>query len=76
MKAPKASVSPNIAGIASVGPSVSCRSSTTMVEKDIIDPTDRSRLPPITTKVTPSAITPRMAEDRITPKMLSIAMNR
>ena len=43
-----------------------------MVENDIIEPTDRSRLPLITTKVTPSAITPRMAEERTTPKTLSI----
>jgi hypothetical protein len=61
----------NIAGIASAGPILSCRSSTTMVENDIIEPTDRSRLPLITTKVTPSAITPRIAEERITLKMLS-----
>ena len=32
-----------------------------MVENDIIDPTDRSRLPPITTKVTPERHHP---EDR------------
>jgi hypothetical protein len=33
-------------------------------------------LPPITTKVTPSAMTPRIAEDRTTPKTLSMSMNR
>jgi hypothetical protein len=43
-----------------------------MVEKDIIEPTDRSRLPLMTTKVTPSAMTPRIAEDRTTPMTLSM----
>ena len=47
-----------------------------MVENDIIEPTDRSRLPLITTKVTPSAITPRIAEDRTTPSTLSMARKR
>ena len=47
-----------------------------MVENDIIDATDRSRLPLMTTKVTPSAITPRMAEDRTTPMTLSMPRNR
>jgi hypothetical protein len=42
-----------------------------MVENDIIEPTERSRLPLTTTKVTPSAMTPRMAEERITLMMLS-----
>ena len=76
MKAPRQSVMANIAGIASVGPILSCRSSTTMVEKDIIDPTERSRLPLMTTKVTPSAMTPRMAEERTTPMMLSGSRKR
>src|SRR6056297_3620680 len=75
MIAPRHSVSANIATIANSGPSVSCRSSTTMVENDIIDPTDRSRLPEITTKVTPSAITPRMADERTTLNMLSTVRN-
>ncbi len=76
MKAPRQSVIANIAGIASVGPNLSCRSKTTIVENDIIDPTERSRFPPITTKVTPKAMTPRMADDRITPNTLSTARNR
>ena len=76
MKAPSASVMANIVGMASVGPIVSCRSRTTMVEKDIIDPTERSRLPLITTKVTPSAITPRIADERTTPMILSGSMKR
>src|SRR6056297_1435271 len=75
IKAPRHSVMPNIAGIARSGPSSSCKSSTTMVEKDIIDPTERSRLPLMTTKVTPSAMIPRMAEDRTTLNRLSMVRN-
>ncbi len=47
-----------------------------MVENDIIDPTDRSSFPAITTKVTPSAMTPRIVAERTTPRMLSMPRNR
>ncbi len=66
----------NMVGIARAGPMRSCRSSITMVENDIIEPTDRSRLPLITTNVTPRAITPMIAEERTTPSTLSIPRNR
>ncbi len=76
ISAPSAMVMANITGMASSGPILSCKSSTTMVENDIIEPTDRSRLPLITTKVTPRAMTPTIAEDRTTPMTLSSARKR
>ena len=76
INAPNAIVIANITGIARAGPILSCKSRTTMVENDIIDPTDRSRFPLMTTNVTPSAMHPRMADDRTTPSTLSRLRNR